>query len=406
MPTFIPPFFPEKGHPDFYVEDHLIHGVDCILVHAKITATWTEETKFFRSSIWRKSDKSLVSAGWRKFTNLGESPNFEPVSLADPTLFESVPETNKKTPASFLQKVDGSLLIVSSLNNGLICRTRGKINLQSHSNGGELPLLQQKYPKAFDNTLLNSEKYSLLFEWTTPSNIIILNETPEPSLWLIGAVDHTDYSYVPQQQLDELSKQWGTLRPKRFSFSSKEEMIHHVQSLEDMEGVVLFTQNDQVLKKAKALRYLKLHKTKSNLNNEDAVLTLFLDSLNLGNSSKKSLEEHISQTFDWEIWKGVEPLIEKFLKKKKEVEATIHRWGAAAQAAKQLPTRKEQAQFITSNFPEDKASIFTLLDGKPLGEDKIRQLYLTPTQPLNPELNSLKPHQPPSKQLEGEMEPY
>jgi hypothetical protein len=67
--------------PEFFnFKDCTIAGDECVLITPKMMGVkWTEENKYFRSSIWRKSDNLLISAGYRKFVNLGETPDFEPI---------------------------------------------------------------------------------------------------------------------------------------------------------------------------------------------------------------------------------------------------------------------------------------------------------------------------------------
>ena len=57
----------------FNFKDCVIAGDDCVLVTPKdMGVEWNDDNKIFRSSIWRKSDGKLISAGFKKFVNYFE----------------------------------------------------------------------------------------------------------------------------------------------------------------------------------------------------------------------------------------------------------------------------------------------------------------------------------------------
>jgi hypothetical protein len=68
--------------PEFFnFKDCIIGEDECVLFTPKMMGVeWTDENKYFRSSIWRKSDMKPVSLGFRKYMNYGEKPEFEPIS--------------------------------------------------------------------------------------------------------------------------------------------------------------------------------------------------------------------------------------------------------------------------------------------------------------------------------------
>ena len=66
-------------HTQFNIKDCIIAGDECILVTPKdMGVEWTDDSKVFRSSVWRKSDMFPISLSYKKFTNCGEKPDFEP----------------------------------------------------------------------------------------------------------------------------------------------------------------------------------------------------------------------------------------------------------------------------------------------------------------------------------------
>jgi hypothetical protein len=161
----------------FNFKECQVAGEDCWLITPKeMGCKWTDDIARFRSVIITQKDHVTVSQGFGKFTNYGERPEFEPWD--DSWEFEA------------RHKLDGSLLIVSKFKGELVVRTRGTVDARSLPNGHEIDFLIKKYPKAFDNAFINSEKNTLLFEWTTPSNIIVLREHDEPTLTLLGIVQY------------------------------------------------------------------------------------------------------------------------------------------------------------------------------------------------------------------------
>jgi hypothetical protein len=347
---------------EFCVRDCKIAGEDCVLVFPhQIGVKWNNQNKIFRSSIWTVDGK-LISAGYKKFVNVGEQPEFEPV--------------NEKGKISFISKKDGSLLVISKFKNQLIVRTRGTIDAESTmENGFEIPILKEKYPKVFDNHLLDSESYSILCEWYSPINKIVEREADEPSLWLLGIVRHADYGYREQDVVDLFAKDWDIPRPERHDFNTIEEMVSSVKEWRKGEGIVLYANGDQVLKKAKADRYLYIHRIKSKLNSEDNFIEYYVSS---GMPDYESFYKKIQDEFDWELAESYRGQISRLCDAGKVVEKIILHMKEFVKEIGHLQTRKEQAAQIISAYSQTNraAMVFSLLDGKDLTADqKMKILY-------------------------------
>jgi hypothetical protein len=352
--------FPSQD--EFCVRDCKIAGEDCVLVFPhQIGVKWNNQNKIFRSSIWTVDGK-LISAGFRKFTNVGEQPEFEPV--------------HEKGKISFIGKKDGSCLIISKFKNQLIVRTRGTVDAESTmENGHEISFLKQKYSKVFDNRLLNSESYSILCEWYSPLNKIVEREADEPTLWLIGIVRHEDYSYLTQDQVDEVAEELEVPRPERHDFNTIEEMVSSVKEWKKGEGIVLYANNDQVLKKAKADRYLYIHRIKSKLNSEDNFIEYYVSS---GMPDYESFYKKIEEEFDWELAESYRGQISRLCDAGKVVEKIVNHMKEFVKEMRHFSTRKEQAAQILSAYGQTNRSsfVFSLLDGKDLtGDQKMKIMY-------------------------------
>lgn len=336
----------------FVLRDCIIAGDECVLVFPKAIGIvdWDDSNKYFRSSVWRKSDMKPVSLSFRKFTNVGEKPEFEPLNL--------------KENLEFIRKVDGSCLIVSKFNGQLVVRTRGTTDARILDNGYEVEFLMKKYPFVFNNPVLNGEGFTLLFEWYSNVNKIVVKEADEPTLWLTGIVRHTDYQYLSQETLDIYAKEWNVARPERYSFDNFETMEKTVEGWQDYEGIVIYSKNGQILKKSKSARYLYLHKVLAGLENEENIINLFLT---MGCPSYNEFYSHFLTTFDFEIAEGLRGQISKTVDAWKECERILAHFKSFADTVRNMSRKDAAAQIIASYGPTNRASyVFKALENKEL----------------------------------------
>ena len=332
---------------EFCVRECVIANTCCKLIFPnQIGVKWTEENKVFRSSIWTKKGE-LVSASWKKFTNLGEQLEFEPLNI--------------DSDIEFIHKIDGSTLIISKFKEKLIVRTRGTHDATILENGDEISFLKQKYNLVFDNVLLDSEKYSIICEWYSPRNIIVEREAEEPTLWLTGIIKHNDYSYLLQKDLDVFASEWGIKRPSRYQFNSLSSMIESVNHWKKGEGIVIYGNNGQVLKKTKSDRYLLLHKIKSQLNSTDNLIDFYIEK---GMPSFENFSKIIETEFDFEIAVQLKDEIEKICNAGEKSNKCIDNLIEMVHAIRRVETRKEQAEMIKRNCGENSGYAFAILDNK------------------------------------------
>lgn len=357
----------EIGSPDpeqFKFKDCVIGGDECVLITPKdMSVKWNDQNKYFRSSIWRKNDGKLISAGYRKFVNYLESPEFEPLPL--------------NVTINAYTKLDGSLIIISEHQNELIVRTRGTVDATQLENGHEISFLKKKYPKAFDNKFVSSGMYSLLFEWTTPTNRIVLQETQEPTLWLIGMVCHEDYSYVDQVKLDKYGEEMGVQRPKFYSFclsDNIDNLKQQIEPLQDIEGVVVYDETGQILKKIKTLRYLQLHRVFTGMKTVDHLFDLFVE---YGSPIREDFEEKLATNFDWELVTSLKTLMDELYAKNKIVANRVFWIIMYLQNPDFVELdRKQKAQRILEHFPDCSGIVFSILDGKTVSPHKLWETFL------------------------------
>ena len=348
---------------EFMVHQHLLNGEVLHLVQPQhIGAKWTQDNKIFRSSLWN-NDGELVSAGFPKFPNLGESPDIFPVP------------TNLKN-ATIVNKLDGSLLVVSKNKGQYILRTRGTSDATKFDNGFELETFKQRYLKLLDDSCGNVDTWntSFLFEWLTgmSDKAIVLKYEHVPDWILIGAVNHNNYSLFTQDTLDAFAQSLRLKRPEKFKFNTVDELINQVTAWKNAEGVVLYTKEDQSLHKIKSDDYKKKHAFKSNAT-LDNTLELFFQ---LGKPDFNTFKEKISELYDWECVQMCIGHMSNICDAWKGVQQIVGGMTEFVDCLKFLSLRKQQAEkTIASYGPTNRsAMVFTLLDGKKLSDDQLKKL--------------------------------
>jgi T4 RnlA family RNA ligase len=228
----------------FNFKDCVIAGDECILITPNdIKCKWLEDTLQFRSMIVRKSDNYIISRGFDKFFN-----------------YEEQPELDKFPDGAFdvIEKKDGSLIIWSVYKDIIIHRTRGTFDASNMVNGHEIEFLKGKYPKLIDAVYHNKE-YSILTEWQTKTNVIVISEVEEPTLTLVGCINNKTGELIKQVELDKIAETWGLNRPTRYHYNSIMDCISDVELWVGKEGVVLYSEDGQKLRKCKSEWYRSLH---------------------------------------------------------------------------------------------------------------------------------------------------
>lgn len=345
----------------FMVHENIVGGEVVNLIQPMpAQPPWTQETKIFRSSVW-DSQGELVSAGFPKFTNWGERPEVFPL-----------PKSLRN--AVFTEKLDGTLLIVSMWNGNLILRTRGTVDAYKQANGFELEAFKEYADKLLSDWM---EKYgenwptSLLFEWVSPTNKIVLNYGDEPMFYLVGAVEHLDYSVWPQDALDILAEMCGLLRPKMFHFVDEVEMLNSVNEWKGMEGVVVYHSQGQ-MHKVKSAWYLALHHMKSELASFDKVIDVWFT---MGRPGYQDFYTQIATRFDHELAQQILGDMSRICDGWKEVLKIVagmnHFLSPYFMVSRKMAAEKILAAYGQTN----RASFcFKLLDGKILADDDLKKL--------------------------------
>lgn len=342
----------------FFVNPHFIGGELCYLVHPKhIGIRWTAENVIFRSSVWTENGEP-VSLAFRKFVNFGERPDLFP------------PPPNLKD-ARLIEKIDGSLLCVSRFKGQTIARTRGTVDASKLDNGFEINYFKEKYPEVFDFEVDTCD-LSYIYEWTTNTNKIVLDYGDEPELWLTAIINHKDYSYACQDDLDNLAPLLGVRRPKTYGFKTLPEMQEAVSAFKGQEGVCMYYNNGQEILKVKSAGYLAAHKLKSEFGAFDKVVDYYFE---LGEPTYAEFEKKVSELTDFEVFNQVRGDVSRIVEGKKEVEKIIASMVKFVYPLKN-ESRKVAAERILQAYGQTSRSsmAFSLLSGKELTRDQRKKL--------------------------------
>ena len=344
----------------FMVHEHSLNGEIVHLIQPQHIGTqWRQDNKHLRSVVVNY-DGEVISAGFPKFTNWGENPDHFPV----PTSLRN---------CTIMEKLDASLLIVSKYKGQYILRTRGTVDASTMANGHELELFKSTIlNKLYDNN--DTWNYSVLFEWLSPINKIVLSYGDE-SIWkLVGFVDHSDYSLATQDMLDLMAKKYDFLRPEIYTFTDVNDLLQNVDQWKGKEGVCVYSKNDQTIHKVKSADYLIKHRFKSEATLENTLDLYF----SYGKPSYQEFESKLTETFDYECFEMVRGYASQICDASKEVNKIVDGFKSFIDnQLKVLSTRKEQAQKVISSYSESNRSsmIFSLLDGKTLTTDQHKKLF-------------------------------
>jgi hypothetical protein len=346
----------------FVVRDCEFGGDECVLIYPSKSAmfdiNWTKDLLKYRSSIWVKAHKVPISISYPKFFNWGENDTLSPP-----------PESLMKS--TIVDKIDGSTLIVSKWCSELIVRTRGTTDARGLENGHEIEQLMEKYEFAFDNEYINRETHSMIFEWVTPTNRIVLDYGEEPLLYLTGILRHEDYNMADQNVLDGTADMFGFERPETYEFDSISELISVTKEVQDREGVCVYYNKGQSILKLKGEEYLAKHAFKSHCT-INSVIDMFI---NRGRPTYNEFYEQIQNEFDWECVEMAKGLISNVCDASSEVTKMVEHMELFVEPLRRID-RKTAALKITEAYGKTSRAgfVFSILDKKPLNTIAYRKL--------------------------------
>lgn len=324
-------------------------GEDAVLVNPALQGTsWNQENKYLRSVIYRKSDYKVLSSGLMKFTNYLENP-------------EHFPPPQDLEDSWVIDKIDGSLLILSFVNGQLNMRTRGTASYVTLENNKDFEIALEKYP-LIEPWIKNHSNLSLLFEIVTPNQKIVL-DYPEIDLFLIGAMNKETLELENQITLNSYAMEMCVSRPKTYHFDNLSELIYTIKNAKGIEGCCLYKKGG--IWKIKSDFYLKLHSFKSNATPKN-ILELYA----YQNYPKfDDFKNYIINNFDFECWKMVDGLVTQVCVFKKEVDLDIKDAQKFVDANKSLTDKEFALRVLDKDW---KSIAFSLRKGEELPDRLIK----------------------------------
>lgn len=332
-----------------------------LIVPVEFNCKWTKENLHFRSVIV-DYDGNILSRGFNKFFNAGESPDLYPA----PDKYKDWVLTNKE---------DGSLMICDYIYDTLNVRTRGTISYKDHENTNDFDYVIEKYK--ISSLLKKYEEYSILFEIYSPNNVIVLKPYDEPEIVLLGAINKETGIYYPFYTSlgKEIQSIVNCKVPEVFKFSGDIlDIIENIKVWKNKEGVVLNYNDSQNQLKIKSQWYLTLHHLKSELSSVEKVMDVWLEQ---NMPDYNTFYNYIATTFDFELAEQIRGQISNIIDAKKEVDLIIAGMNKFINTRlRSLPTRKEQAQVVLSSYSitNRSAMVFKLLDNKSLDKNDYKKL--------------------------------
>ena len=204
----------------------------------------------------------LVSRGFPKFFNYFETEQVKKFCMED---YEDLSSLISK--GTWIEKIDGQCLLINNIDGSLNCRTRKSFSVEDKlleekpQQVAELGVLQKLNSDLFDleknEYLKDPNAYTIMCEWVTPYNKLLIDYGNNPKLYLIGIVNNASGELVSQTVLDSLAEKWGVLRPALLQQPSSADSIKSFLENKDLEGAVVYLDNTRMVK-VKTKAYLDM----------------------------------------------------------------------------------------------------------------------------------------------------
>lgn len=326
---------------------------------AQYSRTWNNETTTCRGLVVEghpfEDNSKVIGRPFPKFFNINEH-------LADADLLGELPSSSFEV----FDKADGSLGIGINYQGVTSVSTRGSFSGVQATWANEF--LAENFPNF---SIPKGQTY--LFEIIYPENRIVVNYGNLKTLQLLAIIDNKTGADLP------LPGVWPGDVVKRYdSIKDVEEITKLITESEAAgeasEGFVIKfngpSDQPSFRSKAKYLNYVALHKIITNVSTK--VIWKHL-------AENKPLDELLTNVPD-EFYNFVQSTVEELTSKYKEIEDQIlEDYNLLLQ--QQLPSRKEQAEFVLKNSKGSPYYVFMKLENKDYSEliwKKLKPAYEKP----------------------------
>jgi T4 RnlA family RNA ligase len=150
-----------------------------------------------------------------------------------------------------------------------------------------------------------------IFEWCSRQQKIVL-DYPEDSLVLLAIRDNVTGEYKSYEQLKTYAESYGIPVVQQYpgTVANMEHLVSETKSMENSEGWIIRF-DDGTMLKIKSDWYLRIHKTKDNLNFEKNVIDLIVnDAMDDAKSYMLAEDRHRVERFEKLFWEGVANTVE------------------------------------------------------------------------------------------------
>jgi hypothetical protein len=248
------------------------------------------------------------------------------------------------------------------------------VDATKQDNGYEVEYLLNKYPKLkeFLENGPETKAFSMIFEWLTPTNVIVINYGDEPDMVLTGIVLHDTYRLATQAYLDIEAICLEVNRPQSYSFDSMEQMQEAVSRFKGVEGLCLYYNEGQNILKCKGDWYLNAHRFKSDIASLEKIVDLWFS---MDRPSYQSFIEFITNTYDFELAQQCRGNVSRICESWKEVLEIENAMKQKVETLRGM-SRKDQATIVLQAYGQtNRASfVFQLLDSKQWNNDAYKKL--------------------------------
>jgi hypothetical protein len=303
-----------------------------------------------------------VSQGFKKFMNLGQGPDGLRVSVVD------VVKACIRGDAVATVKIDGSLIVRSVHQGRVLLRTRGAFGYQHQENAYEIETCVQRYPRLLDPTY--RPEYSLLLDWVSPTNVIILKYA-EADLLLVGGVDHEDLRYLRLRELADIAGYLGVPLVEYFRLDERgwKALYDTLATDAEKEGYVIRLYDEQTLVKVKCTPYIAKHAFKYGMS-EGKLVDMWLQ---VGRPPQQSFIASLISQFDEETIMWALPFITSLFRWVQAVEERVATIQQEVERQRGLVRKQFALHMQRQLHPRDFSLAMLLLDRKPINDRLMRQ---------------------------------
>lgn len=239
-----------KNNSDVTINTHNdLHSIS----YKSLGVDWNNELTRMARGLVLDNNGNIVARPFTKFFNLNEL-----VGRSD--LSSNVIELCKKEsgPIEVTNKLDGSL-VIAFYHNGLQFASSGSLS------GDHVKMFQDAAKRLWSKETYEkvkelSKTHTLLFEYTSPSNIIVLEYEVE-KLTLVGIRETKTGKDYTMKESKKLTKDFGVEYAETLNFNSLKDVLSYIETQKGIEGVVVMFTNTRKRVKIKTEEYFKEHKS-------------------------------------------------------------------------------------------------------------------------------------------------